>query len=276
MFRSAPPHGGRHQCQRVILAVVAVSIRAPARGATCCLPQKTPGNCFDPRPRTGGDRECDRIGGARPVSIRAPARGATGDGLCGDPTGRVSIRAPARGATWSPWTGCQSVSVSIRAPARGATSCTGPGTGCPWFRSAPPHGGRLTRISKQPLISRFRSAPPHGGRHGADHAGCAAMVCFDPRPRTGGDRIISSPSFLTWGFDPRPRTGGDARPGRRHGNLLVSIRAPARGATAWIRWRKSWPTFRSAPPHGGRRVQSIQAAANYVFRSAPPHGGRPW
>ena len=56
-----------------------VSIRAPARGATGARPGgSTRGACFNPRPREGGDpvsSNSSSVSGA--VSIRAPARGAT-------------------------------------------------------------------------------------------------------------------------------------------------------------------------------------------------------
>ena len=76
----------------------------------------------------------------------------------------------------------------------------------------------------------FQSAPPHGGRPTEhSHPGIVFTV-FNPRPRTGGDRVGSR--------------GGT--------HVCVSIRAPARGATS------SAPPddkiqFQSAPPHGGRR-----------------------
>src|SRR5208337_3116231 len=79
----------------------AVSIRAPARGAT--------------------------VGPRRPivtrfrVSIRAPARGATSALLLLQRAVGVSIRAPARGATKLPRHARAGEIVSIRAPARGAT-----------------------------------------------------------------------------------------------------------------------------------------------------------
>ena len=57
--------------------------------------------------------------------------------------------------------------------------------------------------------------------------------------------------------------------------LVVSIRAPARGATsAWVRSGSSFQ-FQSAPPHG-ERLDDLNASVRYkVFQSAPPHGERP-
>ncbi len=77
-FRSTPPHGGRPLCARRGNRRGAVSIHAPARGATGRrFRRPRTHRRFDPRPRTGGD---DRPGLRRRsvrVSIHAPARGAT-------------------------------------------------------------------------------------------------------------------------------------------------------------------------------------------------------
>ncbi len=119
------------------------------------------------------------------------------------------------------------------------------------FRSAPPHGGRLRKFGLENSIDLFRSAPPHGGRH-------ADTVAFLHRE----------------GFDPRPRTGGDNRHVERHVHQGVSIRAPARGATARPGACVPDGRFRSAPPHGGRRGEWDDETGTLLFRSAPPHGGR--
>ena len=80
-------------------------------------------------------------------------------------------------------------------------------------------------------------------------------MCFNPRPRAGGDRISMRSAARMNGFNPRPRAGGDPdvwgeivelfefqsappRGGRpeelRESDRFhrVSIRAPARGATS--------------------------------------------
>jgi len=168
VFQSTPLHEGRHQRdEQDRHPGHAVSIHAPARGATLSRPGK----------RGPGD----------PVSIHAPARGATpGSGLEGrspvkfqstplhegrhevrvdlvDPHA-VSIHAPARGATLgvvailsSSWE-FQSTplhegrldyvdevgpnGVSIHAPARGATSGRRSTAGPVKFQSTPLHEGR--------------------------------------------------------------------------------------------------------------------------------------
>ncbi len=54
----------------------------------------------------------------------------------------------------------------------------------------------------------------------------------------------------------------------------VSIRAPARGATCRALLASEAVKFRSAPPHGGRRLSWSGDVETCAFRSAPPHGGR--
>ncbi len=74
-------------------------------------------------------------------------------------------------------------------------------------------------------------------------------------------------------FDPRPRTGGDQPVSRGPIVKLVSIRAPARGATANCRSADCICLFRSAPPHGGRRAGRCWRARQSSFDPRPRTGG---
>ena len=164
----APARGATHADCQVDCERLDVSIHAPARGATdvqCSIPpsqdmfQSTPprggrlaamlpgvdgDQCFNPRPRAGGDRL--RLD-ARPVLVMfqsTPPRGgrpsdgsagadhgcfnprprAGGDGELSETlraTADVSIHAPARGATTGDAGVLRPREVSIHAPARGAT-----------------------------------------------------------------------------------------------------------------------------------------------------------
>ena len=77
-FQSTLPRGerrcklfGRGNRQRI-------SIHAPARGATGCVPGKgTDGAHFNPRSREGSDQSCTDRRSFWHISIHAPARGAT-------------------------------------------------------------------------------------------------------------------------------------------------------------------------------------------------------
>src|SRR5271166_1655784 len=102
MFQSTPPQGGRRIATRYRPAERAVSIHAPAGGATqnsstgradrrCFNPRPRRGGdpeqrccritqsvCFNPRPRRGGDSLAEvQVKGVKVVSIHAPAGGAT-------------------------------------------------------------------------------------------------------------------------------------------------------------------------------------------------------
>ena len=61
------------------------------------------------------------------------------------------------------------------------------------------------------------------------------MLCFNPRPRAGGDDSDFVYNVRGMSFNPRPRAGGDT-PGYSLVMLVifVSIHAPVRGATSSI------------------------------------------
>ena len=77
LFQSTPPHGGRHGDGRRLVHPREVSIHAPAWGATilCCIVAFY--DCFNPRPRMGGDFLVCPLRDTQKVSIHAPAWGAT-------------------------------------------------------------------------------------------------------------------------------------------------------------------------------------------------------
>ena len=205
-----------------------VSIHAPARGAT------------KPPPR-GWYAEW--------VSIHAPARGATAVVVVLARVAGVSIHAPARGATITLWTRkrrgggfnprpCtrgdetqartdQRGDVSIHAPARGATLAARKGEVFKLFQSTPLHEGRP--------CSWCGGSPPHS---------------FNPRPCTRGDGWVPGEEGGMETFQSTPlHEGRPEKRGKALPELLVSIHAPARGATP------------SSGPETGRGVVSIHAPA---------------
>ena len=125
-FQSAPPHGGRLGQVRSYAQFKAVSIRAPAWGATRSVCAGSHHRSVSIRaPAWGATRRCRWRSQHGPVSIRAPAWGATSDpSRQAHPEG-VSIRAPAWGATCRIAGLGQGKRVSIRAPAWGATGPCG-------------------------------------------------------------------------------------------------------------------------------------------------------
>ena len=166
--------------------------------------------------------------------------------------------------------------VSIHAPARGATSATRSITAGSPFRSTPPHGERR-RIA--PFVSPL-------------------VEGFDPRPRTGSDRLAGRQAVLVRVSIHAPARGATLGVARRLDNRRVSIHAPARGATLPARFEGGpdhgfdprprtgsddrhlladhMPVreFRSTPPHGELRDSYAGGRSGGLFRSTPPHGER--
>jgi len=165
------------------------------------------------------------------VSIHAPARGATSITATTGTNGTVvSIHAPARGATANAHTMARAY-VFQSTPPRG---------GRPYnlyfrqptsrFQSTPPRGGRRGKSVSATRSSWFQSTPPRGGRHEREAEEAANMavsihapargatyrtptwryglICFNPRPRAGGDSIIVPPLNLQLLFQSTPPRGG--------------------------------------------------------------------
>ncbi len=168
------------------------------------------------------------------VSIHAPARGATValDGRCIWPVFRSTLPRGERPAT----IGIAGLTgfVSIHAPARGATKCW---VACAAFGDVSIH------------------APARGATCAAD-AEHKRVKGFDPRSRAGSDCRLFPYRYGFNRFDPRSRAGSDHPPCRSIGDGLVSIHAPARGATA------------SASTPGAPKAVSIHAPARGATRIA--------
>ncbi len=254
-FRSALPRGERPAPGFTQFIVTDVSIRAPARGATIRnLPGGDEIDGFDPRSRAGSDHGVAIRFNARTLFRSALPRGERQQypGFDYDPW-TVSIRAPARGATWAIRDFLSPEGVSIRAPARGATA----GVDVlryhqRGFRSALPRGERRPRAHRAARCTRF-DPRSRAGSDGWPRCRPSSRACFDPRSRAGSDQVVIGDasaanrfrSALPRGerreaphgrpqrcrFDPRSRAGSDYALSPDGTSDIVSIRAPARGAT---------------------------------------------
>ena len=123
----------------------------------------------------------------------------------------------------------------------------------------------------------FQSTPPHGRRHYVRYPGGRARVRFNPRLRTGGDRLAferfervrrvsihasareatigyNADYLLQNSFNPRLRTGGD----------LPYLK----GTCFHIRFN---PRLRT----GGDMTSAVFISKFCRFQSTPPHGRRP-
>ena len=188
--------------------------------------------------------------------------------------GRVSIRAPAWGATEPPPTKHSQDQVSIRAPAWGATRLKQDSARYQHlFQSALPHGERHYVYPDVLRQCAFQSALPHGER--PDCYSCpGCRPGFNPRSRMGSDiRHSRNYSFRVVSIR-APAWGATPHQGHRLRLPGVSIRAPAWGATGSCSTSRHRPLFQSALPHGERPQILRNVAEDWKFQSALPHGER--
>jgi len=145
---------------------------------------------------------------------------------------KVSIHAPARGATLS-------VQVALSVPVK--------------FQSTRPRGARPVPIQHK-----------HNGKHVSIHAPARGatflsrrvtrpLPCFNPRARAGRDANSWNSVCFDRGFNPRARAGRDGISCLQHSRCIVSIHAPARGATRIPCGYSPFPKFQSTRPRGARR-----------------------
>ncbi len=197
LFQSTPPRGGRHHGHERACRICCVSIHAPARGAT--------------RSDAGWQAGVDEFQSTPPRGGRQPIRIQLG-------IAHMFQSTPPRGGrrckllTARSW----STTVSIHAPARGATLRTSPPISEQiGFNPRPRAGGDRRHGADAAADSMFQSTPPRGGRQhrtvcvqfatavsihaparGATYRGptrTSFHVCFNPRPRAGGDTGTSVP-----------------------------------------------------------------------------------
>ena len=253
LFQSTRPRGARPDGATGQTAAAVFQSTRPRGARREPIGGQWPFPCFNPRAREGRDgarglqrtgqrvsihapaRGATRYTGAWPVrrsvSIHAPARGATRVPVL-RPAGRwVSIHAPARGATRFNRRHRRGHRVSIHAPARGATGRMAIDGLKEVFQSTRPRGARLAALG---LVYEPVRVSIHAPARGATCAPSRDLVSSksfqSTRPR-GARRSAASIPWTILSFNPRAREGRDAgvvHVGRIH---IVSIHAPARGAT---------------------------------------------
>ena len=169
-----------------------VSIHAPARGATWPRGRRTAsGSRFQSTPPHGG----------RPARLT----GWSGPG-------RFQSTPPHGGRRWTRKHDNRLAQFQSTPPHGGRPRPVAPLFEEILFQSTPPHGGRLNCEWARPgqldvsihapargatgirrrtatLLQLFQSTPPHGGRR-VKAASAPSLGCFNPRPRTGGDRTF--------------------------------------------------------------------------------------
>ena len=229
-FNSRPREGGDPR-NRGIPYPDQISIRAPARGATCAVSCPVGASYFNSRPREGGDWDLlERIhrtgqfqfapprGGRPPVPpiISPPAyfnsRPREGGDILQGCQGRIRHyfnSRPREGGDIHDRTAVADLTISIRAPARGGDwdlleriHRTGQ------FQFAPPRGGRqhIGTLDAGDIGISIR-APARGAT--AIEEVEIARLDFNSRPREGGDLHLSNARRNVTDFNSRPREGGD-------------------------------------------------------------------
>ncbi len=141
--------------------------------------------------------------------------------------------------------------ISIPAPARGATSGLCPAGGHPeHFNSRPRTGGDSPALLyPSPIIFQF--PPPHGGRQHLPWI-LPEEVPFQFPPPHGGRQYREYDTVLV---------------------PIISIPAPARGATVNYNLATQSCEFQFPPPHGGRRGRWPGMPRRHNFNSRPRTGG---
>jgi len=214
MFQSAPLREGRPGVT-VLQGPNGRSFnpRPCARGDGVPRGDRESSTCFNPRPCARGDPALAPMSSMDSESFnpRPCARGDLAVGGRSAATGMFQSAPLREGRQGTRLDVCLVPRVSIRAPARGATR-EPVGIGPEWetFQSAPLREGRLvTVVALAGAFLLFQSAPLREGRLG----------------------LSGSLDGLRW-FQSAPlREGRLGQPRERHKPKLVSIRAPARGAT---------------------------------------------
>ena len=188
------------------------------------------------------------------ISIHAPARGATDFSDFFKFFLRISIHAPARGATVDPFFGSLDHVISIHAPARGATFGTLRSIpAASLFQSTLPRGERLLCGANLKLVIQFQSTLPRGERHSASVSSDLHSAFQSTLPR-GERRIINQYIIMS---------------------LVISIHAPARGATHSVAFSVFSLPFQSTLPRGERQNLSDCCFYFLEFQSTLPRGERP-
>ena len=237
-----------------VCVIATISIHAPARGATFVYPSPVElyGD-FNPRSREGSDPRDLLKSIHHTISIHAPARGATVIRCVQLCYIHISIHAPARGATTLLRRALTAFSISIHAPARGATSCDvvravsavisihAPARGATvagnrdpdnftGFQSTLPRGERQDRQDNRFAAYMISIHAPARGATTVSHGHITASAFQSTLPRgerQGGRKKRLSGIY----FNPRSREGSDEVQEIIKARRIISIHAPARGAT---------------------------------------------
>ena len=151
-----------------------------------------------------------------------------------------------------------------------------PGNLARMFQSPPPRRGRPTLLSCRTPGKWFQSPPPRRGRPWMFRP-FDSPICFNPRPRAGGDAVHQCPGGNHPGVSiPAPAQGATRIPHNVACLQNVSIPAPAQGATypQYIIYRDGIVSI-PAPAQGATTDTFTTCDSAEPFQSPPPRRGRP-
>ena len=210
-----------------------VSIHAPAWGAT----GQSPGaavrvDSFNPRPRMGSDRDCASLCRGHGRFQSTPPHGERqASRLVRQYVLTVSIHAPAWGATGTVPVYAEDMAGFNPRPRMGSdVRIEIVEAALLLFQSTPPHGERPSTHGRYGTACKFQSTPPHGERPANCRPSCGDGAFQSTPPHGERPKIVASISRYR-SFNPRPRMGSDEPPPPVPPIDIVSIHAPAWGAT---------------------------------------------
>jgi len=124
------------------------------------------------------------------------------------------------------------------------------------FQSTRPHGARPTAILRFSSSVQFQSTRPHGARRSPGKASSGARRFQSTRPH-GARRLYNGTRFPFDLFQSTRPHGRDLPASVVSRRVEVSIHAPARGATRFLRQSEGLGGFQSTRPHGARRPEAV-------------------
>ena len=189
--------------------------------------------------------------------------------------GVISIRAPARGATSAPWMQCYLFMYFNPRSREGSDNVPN----SPIYNISENFNPRSREGSddfRQAFFDKIKISirAPARGATCANYREVDIIPHFNPRSREGSDGIRDRRCRGTGYFNPRSREGSDYICGQHGYTWIISIRAPARGATSMRTARCRTVLFQSALPRGERLLQDPDQAGFSGFQSALPRGER--
>jgi len=143
------------------------------------------------------------------------------------------------------------------------------------FQSTRPQGARPIFVSYKYNISCFNPRARRGRDWGAGNFTLDNMR-FNPRARRGRDLIRVNSTLFLFCFNPRARRGRDLSAAEKPEQRLVSIHAPAGGATSHLDSGIRITTSFNPRARRGRDEGGINYWCDRVmFQSTRPQGARP-